>query len=77
MIGLNPVCLIIINIIHKWFWFWSCYFKLWHPSRICSRMLSIFITVKPIQMTTSIRQPLSKVTNAESAQANSHTIVTV
>ena len=34
-------------------------------------------TAKPTYMTNSIRQPLAKTTIAESAQANSHTIVTV
>ena len=34
-------------------------------------------TVKPIQTSTSIRRPLVKTTNADSAQTNSHTIATV
>ena len=45
---------------------------------ISSRINRYFVnTVKPVQTTTSIRHHSSKTTNGESAQANSHTIVTV
>ena len=45
---------------------------------ISSRINRYFVnTVKPVQTTTSIRRHSSKTTNGESAQANSHTIVTV
>ena len=32
--------------IYKWMWIWSCFYKLWCPSGICSRAPSIFIIYK-------------------------------
>ena len=46
MIDLNPICIIASSIIYKWIWILCCCYKLWHPSKICSEISSIFIIYK-------------------------------